>query len=155
MHVSLAGTIMAAFVALWSNAAAAQSPQPPADKVYPDPRTTPGDIIEPPGMAPKPLPKVSGNPPAQKETEQGPVNLEEGAIVIGADDKNVGRVSKVTAGADGWVQEIHIKIEGVEGASGKTFLVRAGNFGRGRDGIRLTVPSSAISTLPEVRGEPG
>ncbi|MEQ1695505.1 MAG: hypothetical protein ABL901_06655 [Hyphomicrobiaceae bacterium] len=149
------GAVLALVLAMADGVAVAQAPQTPPDNVYPNPNTTPGEIIEPPGMAPKPLPKPPTTAQSPKEPEQGPVKLEVGAIVIGSDDKNVGRVTKIAAETDGWVREIHVKIDGVSGASGKVVVVRAGGFGRGKDGIRLNVPSSAAAMLPEVTGEPG
>ncbi len=135
-----------------SGIAIAQAPE----KAYPNPKTGPGEIIEPPGMLPKPTaPKPASEAKPKKEPDSTPVQLDVGAIVIGSDDRNVGRISKVAVEPDGWVKEIHVKLDAVEGAAGKIVVMRAGTFGRAKDGIRLSIPSSAVSKLPVIADQPG
>ena len=137
----------------------AQAPQPVPGKVYPNPKTTPGttpgEIIEPPVIAPKPItPKSVPESQAKKEPDPALVKLDIGAIVIGSDDRNVGRVANISAEPSGWVKEIHVKVEATDGTTGKIVVVKAGNFGRSKDGIRLSIPLSEVSKLPVI-DQPG
>jgi hypothetical protein len=143
---------------IWT--AHAQAPQPapsPAPgRVYPNPKTTPGDIIEPPGMAPKPaLPKSVPEAQTKKEPDPALVKLDIGAIVIGSDDRNIGRVTNIDAEPNGWVKEIHVTVDSTDGTAGKIVVVKAGSFGRSKDGIRLSIPSSEVPKLPVAAGQPG
>jgi hypothetical protein len=149
--------VLTILVPMMTWVANAQEPQPapsPAPgKVYPNPKTTPGEIIEPPGMAPKPpVPKSVPEAQAKKEPDPALVKLDIGAIVIGSDDRNVGRITNIAAEPNGWVKEIHVK---VEGTAGQVVVVKAGSFGRSKDGIRLSIPSSEVPKLPVIAEQPG
>jgi pyruvate dehydrogenase E2 component (dihydrolipoamide acetyltransferase) len=74
-----------------------------------------------------------------------------GAIVVGADGKEVGKVNRVRTGASGAVSEIHVMTSGKQGI----VAVPGDRIASGGANVKLSLTSDEVSKLPPLGGGNG
>ena len=78
-----------------------------------------------------------------------------GAVVIGSDGKEVGKVNRVSSGAGGEITEIHVNTSGATGLTGSIVAISGDKIASGGDKVKLSLTSDEVSKLPKLDGGNG
>lgn len=78
-----------------------------------------------------------------------------GAAVFGSDGQKLGEVKGIKAGANGRIEEIHVKTGGILGFGGKTVAIPGDKVAKGGEQVQIAMTSDEISKLPAMPNSKG
>ena len=114
----------------------------PAAEAAPEAAAEAAPAVEPAAPAPE---KAA----ASAAPKAGDLTL--GAVVVGSDGKEVGKVNRVRTGASGAVSEIHVMTAGKQGI----VAVPGDRIASGGTSVKLSLTSDEVSKLPPLAGGNG
>ncbi len=167
----LSGTFVAAIAAAGVSTLAAIAAEPAAVPAAPAPATAAPAVAPAVKVAPVEAAKPAAEAPAAEAVEAAPAadaapeaaaeaapaaapkagDLALGAVVVGADGKQVGKINRVRTGASGAVSEIHVMTGGKQGI----VAVPGDRIASGGASVKLSLTSDEVSKLPPLGGGNG
>lgn len=92
----------------------------------------------------------SDEAPASKSAKITASDVEIGQSVFGADGKKIGEVNRVTAGASGDIEEIHVTAGTPAGMNAKVMAIPGDKLSVGKDGVMLSLSAADAKKLPVI-----
>lgn len=170
--IRMTGAFVAAIAAAGVSTLAAIAAEPAAVPAAPAPATAAPAVAPAVKVAPVEAVKPAAEAPAAEAVEAAPAadaapapekaaaapagapkagDLALGAVVVGADGKEVGKINRVRTGASGAVSEIHVMTGGKQGM----VAVPGDRIASGGASVKLSLTSDEVSKLPPLGGGNG